>query len=136
MAFPSGYGMAGKRTISAIVSQDGVPIEKVPVASYRAPGPPAVPAPKGVGARRLATGDLQTCWKAVLDARLYEVTATSTDGRVLRRRTTEKCASFDGFDSSVGAQVSVQAVTAYGSSRARGTAKLARVPLPSPRLAL
>jgi len=127
-AFPSGYGLSGPRRIYAIIRQDGIPSQRVLVAGYRAPAPPAVATPKELRTTRAAGGKLRVCWAAVPRALGYDVRVVASDGRVLVARAKSRCAAFSGFDASVGANVSVKAVAPWGTSVTPGVGALTRAP--------
>lgn len=116
LRFPSGYGLAGRRTIRAIIEQSGIAVERRLLDSYVAPGPPVVPAPKNLNIMRGNHGVLRACWDKVPRATSYRLRIKGTDGSVKPLTTTSTCVALPGFDRSVGAGVDVEAVTSYGSS--------------------
>ncbi len=73
-------GPAGKRQIEAVIVNGDRQVGTKPVASYTAPGPAKLGAPRSVTLRR-AKGSLSVRWTKVAGASRYRVKVTSTDGR-------------------------------------------------------
>jgi hypothetical protein len=82
ITFNSGDGPAGKRTIVALVEQDGLPRLRRDVAHYRAPGPIR---PSRVHRLRLrrTKGGFKASWKKSAGASAYAVRIKVSDGRKL-----------------------------------------------------
>jgi hypothetical protein len=80
LAFSPANGPAGKRTIIAIVTENGLPRERVAVATYNAPGPLR---PARVGGLRLSRRGtaLTISWKAAANATRYAILIAGGDGR-------------------------------------------------------
>lgn len=130
---PEGHGLPGRRTVTAVISQDGVPIKEVvlPKAAYTAPGPPAVPRPGRVTVQQAAR-EVKVCWNRVDDAVAYDVTLrTPATGRTERFRlapphtVARPCKIAAGYygDSATTAQVA--AITRYGQTRTPAFRKVA-----------
>jgi hypothetical protein len=90
LKFTSAPGDGGKRVIEAAVAQDGIPRERVQVASYIAPAIPRPGAVKGVKVARSKGGVLVT-WRGGTGATSFLVAVNAADGRrnvlVAKRRT-------------------------------------------------
>ena len=88
--FTPAPGPAGKRSIVAVVQQDGAPREQVTVAGYRAPGPLRPAATGRVTIKRTAARAVLR-WADARRAASWRVVATTDDGRrwsvLLDRRT-------------------------------------------------
>lgn len=78
--FQPAPGPGGKRSIVAVVQQDGAPREQMKVASYRAPGPLKPAATKRVTVKRTAARAVAT-WPDARRADSWRVVATVSDGR-------------------------------------------------------
>jgi hypothetical protein len=80
LPFTPANGPAGKRTIIAIVTENGLPRERVAVATYSAPGPLR---PARVGGLRLSRSGraLTISWKAAANATRYAILIVGGDGR-------------------------------------------------------
>ena len=77
--FRPGDGRAGRRTIQAIVEQDGLLRKRIKVASYRAPGPERPGKPR-LRLRRRGSNAIVS-WRGVRLASRYDVRITVDDGR-------------------------------------------------------
>lgn len=77
--FRPGDGRAGKRTIEAIVEQDGLLRERKKLATYRAPGPERPGKPR-LRLRRRGTTAIVS-WRGVRNAARYDARITVDDGR-------------------------------------------------------
>ena len=88
ITFSPGTGRAGRRTIAALVDQDGAPAGDVAIASYSAPGPGQPGRPGRVRASR-RRGAISISWRGVPGAVRYEVLVKLADHsqvfRVVRR---------------------------------------------------
>ena len=82
LRFTPAAGPAGKRTIEAIVAENGVPRETVAVATYRAPGPVTPARVPGLRVRRTGRR-FQVAFGTGRGAAYYLVRITGTDGRHL-----------------------------------------------------
>jgi hypothetical protein len=82
LRFTPGQGDAGKRTIYALISVDGVPRETVKVASYRAAGPVTPSRVHGLRARRHGRR-FTVSFTSAAGADYYVATIISSDGRHL-----------------------------------------------------
>ena len=79
LRFTPEIGLAGRRSIVAIVSMSGLPTERLAVANYLAPGPPVAGAPRGLAVRRVR-GALSIRWRAGADTTGFHLTVIDTDG--------------------------------------------------------
>jgi hypothetical protein len=82
LRFVPGAGSAGRRTIYAIVSENGVPRQTLAVSSYKAPGPGAPGRARGLGVRRHGRRFL-VGFSAGTGAAYSLVQVTGSDGRRL-----------------------------------------------------
>lgn len=82
LRFTPADGRAEARPVFAVVEQDGMVVDRVKVASYRAPGPFHPTAARGLVARRRGTA-LALRWRRVAGAAGYEVRVALGDGRRL-----------------------------------------------------
>jgi hypothetical protein len=82
LRFTPGHGPAGRRTIVAVVEQDGRPRDEITIASYVAPKDRLPGAPRLLRARR-AGASVLVRWQAVPGASGYNAVATTSDGRRL-----------------------------------------------------
>jgi hypothetical protein len=82
LRFVPGAGVAGTRTVYAIVSENGVARETVAVATYRAPGPVTPARVRGLEVRRHG-GRFSVSFAGASGAAYYLVAVTGTDGRRL-----------------------------------------------------
>jgi hypothetical protein len=83
LAFRPGAGPGGKRRITAIVTQDGVPRATIPLSNYQAPKPPKVTRPLIAG--KPHGTKLIVKWTRSAAAVRYRVEVTASDGRVFAR---------------------------------------------------
>lgn len=79
--FAPADGPAGRRTIQALVEQDGKPRKVVDVASYVAPGPVVPSRVSKLRVRRSGKDAAVATWGPARGAREYLVRMTATDGR-------------------------------------------------------
>lgn len=88
LTFSPGTGRAGRRTIGAVVEQNGAPAGDITIASYSAPGPGQPGRPGRVRAFR-RHGSIGVSWRGVPGAVRYEVLVKLADRsqvfRVIRR---------------------------------------------------
>ncbi len=84
LTFRPALGPAGKRTVFALVEQDGLLREEVEVASFDAPPPPAIPKPSKLKVKRVE-GGIEASWGKVtrVGVKRYEVVVDAGDGRRL-----------------------------------------------------
>ncbi len=82
LRFRPADGPRGRRAIVALVEQNGVPREKLPVTAYAAPGPVRPAKPAGLKATRRGTR-LQVVWRPASRAVRYRVRVKLKDGRSL-----------------------------------------------------
>jgi len=82
LPFVPGAGTAGKRTIYAVVSENGVPRETLAVGSYRAPGPVTPSGVRGLRVRRHGR-QFSVSFSGATGAAYYLVAVTGSDGRRL-----------------------------------------------------
>lgn len=81
VAFRAADGPAGTRTVEALVEQNGVPRERITVASFTAPGPPAPVRPAALRVRRVG-GTVRIDWTRAARAARYGLRVETSDGRV------------------------------------------------------
>jgi hypothetical protein len=82
LRFVPGTGIAGKRTIYALVTENGVQRETLAVASYRAPGPVTPSRVHGLRVRRHGRR-FSVSFAGASGAAYYRVSVTGSDGRRL-----------------------------------------------------
>lgn len=82
VSFSPGSGPAGRRTIEAIVEQDGVPRDRFVVDTFDAAGPAAPARPAALRLRREGR-TLTVAWSKAARAQRYGVRVETTDGRAL-----------------------------------------------------
>jgi hypothetical protein len=82
LRFKPGVGQAGKRTVYALISVDGVPRETMKVASYRAPGPVIPSRVRGLSVRHRGHRFIAS-FKSAAGADYYVATIVGSDGRHL-----------------------------------------------------
>jgi hypothetical protein len=106
-------GPAGKRSIVAVVEQDGQPRTTLTVGSYRAPGPPKPRKPLQLKLVRKGSR-LTVSWRPNPSGFRHAVYLSLTDGRQLVEVLGAKRRSFTlkGVSSRVGAKVKVLGLTA------------------------
>lgn len=106
-------GAAGKRTIVALVEQDGQPRTTLTVGSYRAPGRPKPGRPRSLKLVRKGSR-LTVSWRPNPSGFRHAVYFTVGDGRRVAQVLDAKRRSFTltGVSSRVGAKVKVQGLTA------------------------
>jgi hypothetical protein len=82
LSFKPALGAAGPRQVVAIVSEDGMPRDRIVVDKFAASKPELLAAPKVSADPK--SGKLVTNWKGVAGATKYLVTIDLGDGRTLR----------------------------------------------------
>jgi hypothetical protein len=82
LRFTPGVGQAGKRTVYALVSVDGVPRETIKLATYKAPGPGTPSRVRGLRVRRHGRRFIAS-FASAAGADYYVVTIVGSDGRRL-----------------------------------------------------
>jgi hypothetical protein len=82
MRFTSADGPRGRRTVDAIVEQDGRPRARIAAAAYGAPGPVRAGRPRAVSVLR-GRSDVRVTWARAIRARRYGVRVELSDGRKL-----------------------------------------------------
>lgn len=82
VSFSSGSGPAGRRTIEALVEQDGVPRDRIVIGSFDAAGPAAPARPAALRLTRSGR-TLTVAWGKAQRAHRYGVRVETTDGRAL-----------------------------------------------------
>jgi hypothetical protein len=112
LAFPKGYGTAGRRDVFATIAQNGMPRRRLRVTSYMAPRPPTVAKPANLRAR-VARGRLSLSWTRARGAARYRVALKTGDGRV-RTLTTRRTTISVPHTATFSARVRLVAVTADG----------------------
>lgn|GEM_PF-5177462 len=114
--FTPADGLAGRRTIVAEVSQDGLPRTTVELATYQAPGRRLPARPSGLSAAR-SGGVLSLRWGPVALAHGYAVRAVLPDGRrlLLVEPASHRAATVTGLYPVDGGRVEVRAVLADGT---------------------
>ena len=130
-AFRAATGAAGKRTIVALIEQDGAPRESRDVASFRAAAPAPAARPTGVRVRRSskqATSTLVVTWNAASRAQRYGIRVELADGRVYAfARGTSKAQrriELPGIARSTAASVRVVGLRGDAGHGRAGTARL------------
>jgi hypothetical protein len=84
LRFTPAAGPPGRRTIDALVSENGAPRERIPVTSYRAPAPAAPSTVRGLRVSRRGRR-FQIRFGPAPGAAYYELTIIGSDGRHLVR---------------------------------------------------
>jgi hypothetical protein len=114
LRIPAG-GPAGRRTVYAELTRDGIPIESVRVGTYTAPRPPVPAGPKGLRISR-TKGAVTLKWRRIAGANAVLVRVTSGDGLSRRITVGPKVRSLriPGIDRDDRAAVAVQGMTASG----------------------
>lgn len=125
LRFAPGIGPAGRRRITAKVFSYGHLRQVLAVATYRAPGPPVPPMPRGVRVRR-AGSTLLISWSRTPGASRFAVAVALRDGRhlgyvLVRGRRTVRITRFTGSDTAV---VRVMALAADNHAGPRVTIRL------------
>ncbi|MEN0012323.1 MAG: fibronectin type III domain-containing protein, partial [Solirubrobacteraceae bacterium] len=115
---------AGKRAIQAIVvADDGRQVASPQIATYTAPGPATLPAPRSVTLKRTKSA-VSVAWKKVAGADHYRVKVTASDGRLqiltVAGKTTRT--TVPGVTTDDNVQIKVSAVSKLGKE---GRAKAA-----------
>ena len=125
-AFRPAPGPAGKRTIEALVEQDGVPRERITVATYSAPGPQRPGRPAQVAVARHAKG-LAITWSPAVRATRYAIRVQLDDGRALFfvRPRTSRALIVPGVPRSVGVAARVVGLRRDNTAGPAGTARSA-----------
>jgi hypothetical protein len=116
--FRPGDGRAGRRSIVAIVEQDGVVRERLVAGRYSAPAPQKPGRPKRVTLRRRG-GALSVKWARAAAARSYEVRVAVADGRRLLIATARRSLRVPGVSPREAATVTVTGVRGSYSGRSR-----------------
>lgn len=127
MKFSPANGKAGKRTLTAVVEQDGVFRQSIVAGSYTAPGPQKPGRPKRVRLKRKGT-KLVITWRKAPRAVEYAVRAVLKDGRRLvipTKKTKLTIANVPGIDSGKIAVYGLKADKTHGPA---GKAKLKAKP--------
>jgi len=130
--FTPANGARGKRRILALVDQNGLPRDRLAVATYKAPGLIRPARPKRVRLNRRGNR-LVVRWRRAARAHSYIVRAVLRDGRQLTipsRRTRVRIRNFPGIDS---ARVNVHGVTREGVIGPADRAKIKPKPKPKKR---
>lgn len=108
LRFAVGAGSLGRRTISAVVSRDGIPIKRFVLDRYVAKKPP-LGKPRKLRVHR-ARGGLAVSWKAARGARSYRLVASLPGGRRATIKTEKTSAFIAGTTLTERARVSLVAV--------------------------
>ena len=115
LRIPAGTGPGGRRTLTAIITRDGIPVDHASAGRYSAP-PPARPG-KVTGVRIVRKGQgVVVRWRKARGADAYVVVVRSGDG-LSRRITTgpkSRGVRVTGIDRDDRAAVSLQAVASTG----------------------
>jgi hypothetical protein len=106
-------GARERRTIVALVTQDGNPRGEYEVARYTAPAARKPARPRGLRVAR-RHGGLKITWRAAKPADVQQVTVRLADGRRLVRRTRATSLFVPGVRRSVRAHVSVRGILDSG----------------------
>jgi hypothetical protein len=114
LRFTPANGPAGDRSIEAVIANNGMPSRTVTVATYTAPKPRELAAPKGVHATRTRSG-VKLTWKGVKGVDHYWVVAKVADGRRLEVTTKRTKAAFARISRKDRVVVTVTAVDTAGS---------------------
>ena len=111
VVFVPAFGSAGRRTILAVVTRDGVPVQTVAVASFTTPAPAVPKRPSHLQLMR-RSGGVELAWARVAGAASYTTSITLSDGRKLGRIVSARCRGvlFRSVPSSVTASVEVAAL--------------------------
>jgi hypothetical protein len=128
VAFRAADGPAGTRTVEALVEQNGVPRERITVASFTAPGPPAPARPAALRIRRVGS-TVRIDWTRAARAARYGLRVETSDGRVqfLIRGSRDRTAIAYGIPRSQDVSVRVVGLLADNTpGRARATHLAAR----------
>ena len=129
LRIPAGTGPGGRRTLTAIITRDGIPVDHASAGRYSAP-PPARPG-KVTGVRIVRKGQgVVVRWRKARGADAYVVVVRSGDG-LSRRITTgpkSRGVRVTGIDRDDRAAVSLQAVASTGR-----VGPTARDTLPAPK---
>jgi hypothetical protein len=125
VTFTPAFGPAGRRTILAVVTRDGIPVQTVTVASFTTRAPAL---PKRAGRLQLVrrSGGIVIAWSRVAGATSYTTSITLGDGRKLGRTVAGRCRGvlFRGVASSVAASAEVAGLRPDLVSGPFGTLKL------------
>jgi len=125
LRFTPATGRPGRRTIVAVVEQDGLPRLRETVAAYRAPAPARPARVRSVRVRR-AGGGVVVRWTRARGATAYAVRARLSDGRtlyeVVRSRVTR--IRFVGVPRGTRARVTVSPRDASGRAGRSGRGRL------------
>lgn len=114
LRFAPGDGPAGRRSIVARVTQDGLPRKSIVLASYIAPGPDVPGKPRGVKLRAAGGSAVRATWRAVPRAASYRVTFRLKDGHaatVIVKASVRPSARTTAFLPKKGGRVTVVAVS-------------------------
>jgi hypothetical protein len=109
--FVPAFGSAGRRTILAVVTRDGVPVQTVAVASFTTTAPAVPKRPTHLQLMR-RSGGVELAWARVAGAASYTTSITLSDGRKLGRTVSARCRGvlFRSVASSVTAGAEVAAL--------------------------
>ena len=117
-------GKAGKRSIVALVSQDGLPRTTKVVGSYRAPGPLRPGRVKGLKLRARGRAAVRATWKKAKGAAKYVVRVSLKDGHRTTVVTRSRTATVAAFLPKRGGTVTVTPVGRSGLTGKTSRAKL------------
>jgi hypothetical protein len=116
-------GPAGKRTIVAVVENEGTVRKEITVARFRAPRP-AVPAkPRGLRVKR-ARGGLTLRWKRVPGVTRYVIGVDVSDGRRLALGSRKASLRIPQIPANASARIRVAGLTATNIAGKRATARV------------
>ena len=116
-------GPRGRRVIQVDVLQQGLPRERLNVASYRAPSPSTPGRVRGLRLRKASRGRVLASWGVAARADRYRVSITVSDGRRLIRTAQRRRLTITGVGRREQVLVRVRAVNALGR---QGDARIAR----------
>jgi len=129
MRIPAGTGPAGRRTLTAIITRDGIPVDHAAAGRYSAPPPVRPGKVSGVRIARKGQG-VVVRWRKARGADAYVAVVRSGDGLSRRITTGPKARSLrvTGIDRDDRAAVILQAVSSTGR-----VGPTARDTLPAPK---
>ena len=118
LPFTPADGRAGPRTIEARVAIDGLVTSTKPVATYRAPGPPAPGRPDGVEVDRRSNTELSVRWGRAANADGWNVVVRFANGtrRVFAADADRRAVRVPGVLRDDAGTVTVRAVTRRGAT--------------------
>jgi PKD domain len=118
-------GPAGKRTVVAVVENEGTVREEITVARFRAPRP-AVPAkPRRLHVKR-TRGGLTLRWKRVPDVNRYVIGVDVSDGRRLAVTSRKPSMRIPQIPAEASARIRVAGLTATNTTGKRATVRVAK----------